>query len=369
MRIPSVLACLALVGATTVIASPAHAAPLTCGATVTVSTNLTTDLTCPASSAPALTLGAGVTLDLRGHTIAGPGTGRGIALPPYGDAAVRNGTLTGWGAGIYFLLPLEEPRSGTRTIDRVSFSDSDIGADISGDGPYRSGEHTIVTRSRFDRLRVGLETLWAGDTSVMDSTFTDTRVAVAVDTSTVAVATSRFTRGTWAIYATEGVVTVTDSTFVDNEVGVGGQLSISSVTVDSSTFRDNDVGVDGAWRQSLTNSLFVGNTTAIELRSDTFGDVTGNAFRRNGTAVQGSPPSPDNFGIPLVVTDNVLRHNGDALVFEGADENTQLGDNTAVRNTGWGIYAPGATDLGGNTAHHNGNEPQCVGVVCSARGS
>ena len=41
-----------------------------------------------------------------------------------------------------------------------------------------------------------------------------------------------------------------------------------------------------------------------------------------------------------------------------------IGGNSARNNTGWGINAPGATDLGGNTARHNGNEPQCVGVVC-----
>jgi hypothetical protein len=36
------------------------------------------------------------------------------------------------------------------------------------------------------------------------------------------------------------------------------------------------------------------------------------------------------------------------------------------QNARWGIHAPGAIDLGGNTARGNGNEPQCVGVVCTA---
>ena len=42
-----------------------------------------------------------------------------------------------------------------------------------------------------------------------------------------------------------------------------------------------------------------------------------------------------------------------------------LGGNHADRNSRWGINAPGATDLGGNTATGNGNEPQCVGVTCA----
>lgn len=37
----------------------------------------------------------------------------------------------------------------------------------------------------------------------------------------------------------------------------------------------------------------------------------------------------------------------------------------AVRNSGYGIWAPHATDLGGNVAWGNGIEPQCTGVVCA----
>ncbi|WP_166435968.1 hypothetical protein [Cellulomonas shaoxiangyii] len=42
-----------------------------------------------------------------------------------------------------------------------------------------------------------------------------------------------------------------------------------------------------------------------------------------------------------------------------------LGGNEARGNSGWGIHAPGVTDAGGNTARGNGNQPQCVGVVCT----
>src|SRR5690349_8716747 len=74
MRTTPVLVTAALVGAAVLVATPASAAPLACGSTVTVSTALSTDLTCPGPG-PALALGAGVTLDLKGHTVAGPGTG------------------------------------------------------------------------------------------------------------------------------------------------------------------------------------------------------------------------------------------------------------------------------------------------------
>src|SRR4051812_23500982 len=83
----------ALVAAAVLVATPATAAPLTCGSTVTASTSLTSDLACP-SGVAALTLSAGVTLDLRGHTVSGSGSGVGIMVPRAGDVVIRNGTLT-----------------------------------------------------------------------------------------------------------------------------------------------------------------------------------------------------------------------------------------------------------------------------------
>ena len=41
--------------------------------------------------------------------------------------------------------------------------------------------------------------------------------------------------------------------------------------------------------------------------------------------------------------------------------------NTAIFNRGYGIYAPGATDGGGNRAFGNGKQPQCTGVVCAGQ--
>jgi parallel beta-helix repeat protein len=40
--------------------------------------------------------------------------------------------------------------------------------------------------------------------------------------------------------------------------------------------------------------------------------------------------------------------------------------NVAIGNSGWGIYAPGVMDGGGNVARGN-RAGNCVGVVCSSR--
>lgn len=66
----------------------------------------------------------------------------------------------------------------------------------------------------------------------------------------------------------------------------------------------------------------------------------------------------------MVLDGNDLRRNGDAIY---VDSVAHVHANTAIANTGWGIWTPLATDLGGNVAYRNGTEPQCVGVVCSGR--
>lgn len=73
-------------------------ADVRCGDTLTASTRLRADLTCPEGDG--LTLGAGVTLDLGGHTLTGPGGyGAGVDLGTTGRSALVNGTVRGWGVG------------------------------------------------------------------------------------------------------------------------------------------------------------------------------------------------------------------------------------------------------------------------------
>ncbi|GEM00383.1 right-handed parallel beta-helix repeat-containing protein [Cellulomonas terrae] len=361
MRTTSVLATAALVGTAVLVATPASAAPLVCGSTVTVSTSLTTDLTCT-GPAPALTLGAGVTLNLKGHTVSGPGTGVGILVPQDGDVVIRNGTLTGWSAGVDTGGPVDEPRTGTVAVDRLTVTDSGTGVDASGELPFSGGKATTVTRSRFERVGTGIDASWFADVWVSASTFSDATVGLRVDTSFADVSGSTFRRNGTAIAATEGAVDVHGSSFVDNTAGVR-LFFMGAATVDASTFRGNDVAVDAGGfvpQLVLTGNTFTTNTEAVEL-GDVDGTISSNVFRRNGSGVHGQSTATTS----LVVQGNVLHRNGDAIVFDAADANTSLGGNTATRNSGWGIYAPGVTDLGGNAASGNGNSPQCVGVSCS----
>ncbi|GAA0308709.1 hypothetical protein GCM10009528_27580 [Kineococcus aurantiacus] len=97
-----------MAAATVLTATPAAAAapaavprPSTpaCGAVLTSSVRLASDVVCPTGGG--LTLAAdGIELNLNGHRLVGPGgQGRGVVVAAR-DAVVRNGTITGWGTGV-----------------------------------------------------------------------------------------------------------------------------------------------------------------------------------------------------------------------------------------------------------------------------
>ena len=88
--------------------------------------------------------------------------------------------------------------------------------------------------------------------------------------------------------------------------------------------------------------------------------MTWNAFSGNDVGFTSSGDEEPDFSATL--DHNIFVRNGDGIHVE--DGGNSLKANSAGRNTGWGIYAPGSTDLGGNRAFGNGNSPQCVGVTC-----
>jgi hypothetical protein len=111
----------------------------------------------------------------------------------------------------------------------------------------------------------------------------------------------------------------------------------------------------------VTDSVFVGNEDAV-IATGAGVALRDNRFIKNDRAVFAPAPPDDDPFWRVDLERNVLIRNGDAIYTEVPGS---LGDNVAVKNTGYGIYAPRATDLGGNIAVRNGQEPQCTGVVCS----
>lgn len=136
----------------------------------------------------------------------------------------------------------------------------------------------------------------------------------------------------------------------------------AAITITDSTLRGSRrVGAAAVdlGRLVLRRSVIAGNAVGIQCHETATCDVVGSVFSGNDT---GFHIGDDAGAYSALLAGNRFAGNGDAVRIEmpGA----RLRDNVAVRNSGWGIHAPGALDLGGNRARGNGNEPQCVGVVC-----
>lgn len=355
-------ALLAVVTCVAVLAVPSVAAaappPPACGATLTVDTVLRRDLTCAGDG---LVLGPDVTLDLRGHTLRGPGAGVGLLVSSEGEVEVRNGTLTGWGTAVD-VLGVEGADVGPLTVDRVRLRGNATGVDASGErrtGRFR--KPTTITRSSVvGHAAVGVDGRWFAEVVVDRTAFADNAVGLWSEGGAT-IARSRFDRNARAVIGTEASVRVDGSTFQSNPQAVV-TYGIGSAVVHDSRFAGSDVAVHGGGAVvDVGASTFTANGRAVVLGA-WGGTVAGNVLRSNGEAI-----TLDGGGLGgATVQDNVLRRNGEGIVLDPVDAATGVGGNDVRGSTGRGIYVPGATDLGGNTARGNGVTPQCLGVVCAA---
>jgi Periplasmic copper-binding protein (NosD) len=138
-----------------------------------------------------------------------------------------------------------------------------------------------------------------------------------------------------------------------------GKISLNDIRGNDIGFR-TDFNPDPGFAHELAANLFTANKSAVVVNDIGSANVHDNLFVANGVGF--TVPSPD-FTFTARLVRNVFTRNGDAVFVSSAG--ATLKQNTAVRNRGWGIHAPGAIDLGGNVAHGNGRNPQCVGVACS----
>jgi hypothetical protein len=140
----------------------------------------------------------------------------------------------------------------------------------------------------------------------------------------------------------------------------------ADLTVSRTVFRDNTTAIVArSWgeqgtRLTVTDSSFRANQAAVQVDPRTVVSLRNSTFRGNGVGYTVTAGDVD--GYSALLEGNTFTRNGDAVVV--GVPGTSLRRNTAVRNSGWGLYAPGAIDLGGNVARRNGNQPQCVGVAC-----
>lgn len=328
-----------------------------CGDRLTADTVLTADLRCPDGNG--LVLAPGVTLDLGGHRLVGPGPRAEVSSAVSNDAVdesgpgvtVRNGTVEGWPTGVDVTFGGSEIRP--HLVEAVAFRRNGTTMALSH-GLLRASSVSVtggslgvssflgsvtVNQSFF----TGLATVVSGSNgrqNVEHSTIRDS--GVVCETSEDAVCSIRDSRlvGNERINSDWwGGGRFIDNFIAGNSVGIDTRHYGSSYTISGNVFRDNGVAVIGAdtpWSvRAVVGNTFVGNSVGYQA-DGSIDRLENNTFVRNGDAI----------------------HITDAA---GA----ALGGNLAVDNTGWGIHATGdVVDLGGNRAARNGNEPQCTGVTC-----
>lgn len=152
-RLAAAASALALAAFGTIVAAPpASASDLTCGQVITVDTELTHDLVCPAG-ADALVIGAnGITLDLKGFTISGPGAyatlGSGVRAAQKSGVTITNGTITGFRSAVVL------DQSTHSTVSKIVASDTDQAINLANATDSQVLKNT-VTASRRDAIRLG----------------------------------------------------------------------------------------------------------------------------------------------------------------------------------------------------------------------
>ncbi len=364
--------------------STAAAAPVvTCGSTVTTDVTLTADLHCP--SGDGIILGSNVTLDLGGHSLVGGGSGVGVQTDflSEGGNTIRNGTIENWGTGI--LLQAQNPDGVPYTVSDVVLLNSPVS---------QVGVNTSLQLTGVTAVDSRIDGQLGGDLAISQSRLT--RSAVNVFIASAMITDSTLVQSTVSSSA-QGQIIIDSSTLDGKGTSSLGSVSETSITISNSVVKNFAEPIGGFWGGvSLTDNKFTDMPNGVlgdissNIGSDGTSDISGNTFTRSGVVLRGN--------VPMIVENNTFKQNEIGVVFTrsaplpgdppftadgsravgnvltknaGTGIQTDLpglvvGGNTATKNGGYGIYAPGAVDLGGNIAFGN-TLGQCVGVVCAGK--
>lgn len=392
-------------------AAPASAAHVACGDAIDRDTTLDSDLVGCQGDGLVITADD-VTIDLAGHTLDGTGTGNGVSAERgVNRFTLVGGTIRGFHDGVYTDDPHATLRA-MRLIDNVKY-----GVEAYGGGAFV--RDSLVAGNEIGTWQANTDgSTFSGnsDVAVLYSegvgTHTDNTVRrngagilVAEGDGTVARNVVTDNRGGGISWSFSGEGAIRDNFVARNGVGISVGTFAGPVIEGNTILRNRSHGIFGRWSDGFAGSLVVRNavhgngghgifTTGFDpcpqLRDndvernggdgifvESLGDqsecdsvpVTGNTASRNA---QDGIHVSDNTG-PVLVEGNRTDHNGD----DGIDVDPQaafsapwnplvtLTANAADHNRDLGIEAAaGVNDGGGNTARHNKDRRQCVGVAC-----
>jgi len=401
----------ALLGLMVFGSGSASAAHVSCGETITTDTTLDSDLT---NCAVGVEIDAdNITLDLKGHTIEGDGTGGGDGVRIAGQqgVVVKNGTIKEFGTSVALVETPGAVAQGANNnrVEQIIMSSNAVGIiligahnnqlrrnDVSGNAtgivlstgfeapgppanPRSSGN--VLVRNRVSRNTDDGIVLKASSSNRLARNEVSGNGANGIELAAV--------QGRRSVFTSNVNLLVRNRVSRNKEHGIVLDEGSSGNRLLGNTTNRNLEGID--LKDSSNNNSVLANEAlgndddGIEISSSSDNHLAGNRASRNGDDgfnVQG--PSNNNRLEMNVARDN----NGNGLFFAAASTATLLrrnrahenGDdgidvesasttltrNRTNRNVDLGIEAvAGVTDGGTNRAAGNGNPAQCLNVACS----
>jgi parallel beta-helix repeat protein len=261
-------------------------AAVQCGAVLTSNTKLTSSLTCDGSG-DALSIGAdGVTLNLNGHTITGPGAYAtayaGVRVAGHDKARITNGKITGFQAAVV----LDE--STRAVVSKVNAYGNDQGLNLSGGGWHVIEKNYLHDNGR-DALRLGLSSHnWVRLNVVSRNTF---GIGVADGSTDNVVELNAVSRNGDFGIALYGDVArnVVQANVVDQSAGQG--IQVNADAADSRVLKNSVSrnGIDGIHVESVTTTITRNDArknAALGVNAPGAIDGGGNKAKGNGDPLQ-----------------------------------------------------------------------------------
>ncbi len=404
----AVLAAACALGIAANRAGAIESTPVTCGEVLTVSTLVANDLAeCPGDG---LVVGAaGIEIDLTGRTIDGVGLGAGVLNEGFDGVTISGGTFQEFDIGVH----LAAGAGDTKVRGGRFVANQEAGVLLSAAAPG-----TEVTANEFvgNALAVGIidgtEGVTVADNVVSEGSGSGLEILGSNG--------NRIERNVFAASSDGGIVLegASHNVLLANMVG-GVSDAALLVTTESNGNRiqgnvlsasDGGIIVDRSIGNVLLGNVAHGmSDVGIDLDSASGTVVMGNDLRSNGEGIalfdssgnriEGNDTS-ESSGTAIAVEgtsfgNTIVRNVADAsgatgisviALAEAGDGNLLDGNatgrnpsggisitapghtlrrNVAIGNGGWGINAAdGTIDGGGNFAAGNGEQAQCVGVVC-----
>src|SRR6266550_1203166 len=338
-RWPFVAAMLAVVTAALLTvgagAALAKKQPVACGQVIMHSIHLRNDLIdCPG---PGLVIGANhIKVDLDGHTIDGVNNPAANGIDNTGgfdNVVIRHGTIQQFQQGVQLV------NASGNTLSRLTVQQTFRGIEL-GSSDHAKIDHNRVT-ANFDGIHLVSST---GNRISHNNVFGNTASAIVL-------------------------ITGSDNNKVDHNKthnnaswGITSDFSANNVYDHNRVYRNNIAGIEPFHGTNLriTHNAVFRNQIGIELYTTTGSVLRGNTVRTSvGDGIHAFQGSTGN----LLVGNSSHRNGADGI--DIVDTGNTVKKNHANRNHDLGIFAAaGNIDGGGNTAHHNGNPAQCVGVAC-----